>query len=623
MLHVKIELVAYEEGATMPSKSEILKILVASFSVGTASVGLAQSTGIKNASVGIQFVQGGLALTPSQVAGAVPQGNFNPVAVANSTGTSGTTNFLLDTNGNATGITLTHVSNDGFSTHTDTTTPDGILLNGEDKTGPAGQNSVVDPGDSATYTFNNVPSGSYNLIAYIESDADIQNRNGVIVNANLSVGATTYYVADQAVAGGTPAFSLANNTDPNTRITGNYVEFNNVTPSNGKITLTNTEEGGAYNTAAINGMQLLPIGTLSSPDLPIPTKAPAISAFPSQTALYGSNLKSFIQQHASDFSGPSQQVLAANASAPQIQGDTFWKDVSTGTGNTLIGLSDTVNIGLAALDSPADASLDIAINLLPAKYQNFATGLSASGDLALNFAAKKNPTVALIALNSFIYGKLVAPSLLTLGQDPYDPNYKQAVSPAAFSPIEIAGSPLQNALINEYNAEGQASVYLDAVNTAYNRYCTALDQSDSQSAGLQLESILSNFTLYRSEMADGSVDLGIVNSLLPSSGLQMNYGPAGLADLQQQIEQNGLPADTAAFLESLGLDQADIDQVTQNILALDPNSYSGNIGNDLSAIQSNITESVPEPTSLAIIGIFSVILLMRRNRKLNGPLAVM
>jgi pimeloyl-ACP methyl ester carboxylesterase len=215
------------------------------------------STPLPTDPVGIQFVQAGPTLGSSQVAGVVPQDDFNPVYVANSTGTSGTTGDLVDANGNTTGITLTHVSNDGFNTSTDTTTPNGILLNGEDKTGPPGHTQSSGPGLTATYTFNNVPSGSYNLIAYIETDSSSAG-----VTANMTVGSTTYYVADQATSG-TPAFSLANNTNPSSRVTGNYVEFYNVTPSAGTITLTNTSEGGANDTAAINGLQLLPQFTLT------------------------------------------------------------------------------------------------------------------------------------------------------------------------------------------------------------------------------------------------------------------------------------------------------------------------------------------------------------------------
>jgi hypothetical protein len=595
---------------------DLAMLIVVVLGNSTLRVCFGQTSGVTDDAIGVQFVQAGPALTATQIAGVIPQDNFNPVYVANSAGTSGTTGSLIDTNGYTTGITLTHVSNDGFNTLTDTTTPNGILLHGEDKTGPAGQNSSVAPGYTATYTFNNVPAANYDLIAYIECDADFTNQNNVIENANLTVGPTTYFVTDQAVSGGTPAFQLANNTNPNIRLTGNYVEFFNVAPISGEITLTNAEAGGPYNTAAINGLQLTPVSSSPLPNLPIPTQAPSIDAYPNPTALYGPNTTSFLQLHGSEFSPASQQLLVANSTPQQLQGDSFWKSAATGTGAFLGIATSATDLVLTAQDSVGDAAKDIALDVLPAKYQNFATAVDIGAQIGYDLATKGDPVADLVAANSYIYGQLVAPQLLSLGQDPEDPNYAQAVMPAAFSPITLSGTPLVNALVNEFNDDGQAGVYLNAANTAYNRYCTALKNSDAISAGLQLESILSYLTLYRSEMADGATDLSTVNSLLPSSGLEMTYDPQTLLNLQQDIEANGLPADTVSFLESLGLDQTDVDQVEQNILALDPNSFSGDLSSELTQVQSDITEPVPEPASLALLAAGLPVFLMRRRRLL-------
>ena len=95
----------------------------------------------------------------------------------------------------------------------------------------------------------------------------------------------------------------------------------------------------------------------------------------------------------------------------------------------------------------------------------------------------------------------------------------------------------------------------------------------------------------------------------------MTYDPQTLLDLQQDIGTNGLPADTISFLESLGLDQMDVDQVEQNILALDPNSFSGDLSSELTQVQSDITEPVPEPASLALLAVGLPAFLMRRRRK--------
>jgi hypothetical protein len=169
------------------------------------------------------------------------------VAAAIGAGTSGTTGPLVLSDGSVSAVTLTHNSGDGYTSQTDKTTPDGILLYGEDKSGPAGGGGP--PGFTATYTFNNVPAGEYDLIAYTED----QKSN---TSANITVGTTTNYIFDQ-VSSGTPAFQLANNTNPIDRGVGNYVEFFNVAPVGGAITLTNTNEGS--NSAAIDGFQLVSV----------------------------------------------------------------------------------------------------------------------------------------------------------------------------------------------------------------------------------------------------------------------------------------------------------------------------------------------------------------------------
>jgi hypothetical protein len=215
-----------------------------------AATALGGSPSLAGMMIGIQFVQGGPALPSSTVAGVVPQSNYNIVTVVEEAGADGTTGPLTAADGSATGVTLTHDSNDAYTSYTGTTTPNGMLLHGEDKTGPAGGSYALGPTPTATYTFNNLPSGTYDLIAYTEDEWSD-------VTANLAVGSTTYCIIDQYVPSGTPAFVLADSTNPDNRDVGNYVEFFNVDPVDGTITLTNQGEGGGDDTASINGLQIM------------------------------------------------------------------------------------------------------------------------------------------------------------------------------------------------------------------------------------------------------------------------------------------------------------------------------------------------------------------------------
>jgi uncharacterized protein with GYD domain len=304
---------------------------------------------LSSAPIGIQFVQEGPTLASSQVAGVVPQDNFNPVDVNNSSGTSGTTGDLIDANGNTTGITLTHVSNDGFNTDTDTTTPNGILLHGEDKSGPAGTSSG--PGETATYTFNNLTSGTYDLIAYIETDPPSSG-----VEANITIGSTTYYVVDESVQSGTPAFALANNTNADSRVTGNYVEFFDVAPVAGQIILTNTSEGDPVsNSAAINGFQLIP-QSAPAPDL----TAQFTGTIPSQVTT-GTTIS------------PTLQITDSAGAGPVTNGneltDYYLSTTPDLTGTTTLIGSSTETLNLAPGNSYTEnPTLTVPSNQTPGSY---------------------------------------------------------------------------------------------------------------------------------------------------------------------------------------------------------------------------------------------------------------
>jgi hypothetical protein len=222
--------------------------------------------------IGVQFVQAGPGLAANQWAGEVPQDNFNLVDTTAGHGVQGTTAGLYDSNGNPTPITLTHDSSDGWNTNTSTGTPNGVLLHGEDKSGP---------GNTASYSFNNVPNGRYDLIGYIEND--IAGYNAVIAQ-----GATTFWVTDAADSG-TPAWTLADNTNPAIRITGNFVEFFNITSTSGAISFTDSTGDG---TAAFNGLQLLQL----QPEIPEP--ATAVMLVASGAALLARRPRSHAPTHA-------------------------------------------------------------------------------------------------------------------------------------------------------------------------------------------------------------------------------------------------------------------------------------------------------------------------------------
>jgi len=169
--------------------------------------------------IGVQFAPtGSPALLPGQVAGVVPQDNYNAI-VPSSTGVSleGISSPLADSTGTPTGITLTYQASSAAESNTSTATANGILLHNELQANGFG------------FAFNNVPAGSYDLIVYLENNSPNVN---VGVSATVGVGpqvVSYYMIEEDAAAGATPPFVEADSTT--SPVTGNYVEFDNVTPT--------------------------------------------------------------------------------------------------------------------------------------------------------------------------------------------------------------------------------------------------------------------------------------------------------------------------------------------------------------------------------------------------------
>jgi len=76
----------------------------------------------------------------------------------------------------------------------------------------------------ATYTFNNVAAGSYNLIVYT-----VTNNDGQLAEVNLSTGTTsgpaTYFDTEQNGANFNGSFVLGSATTSGSATLANYVEF--------------------------------------------------------------------------------------------------------------------------------------------------------------------------------------------------------------------------------------------------------------------------------------------------------------------------------------------------------------------------------------------------------------
>jgi PEP-CTERM motif len=180
------------------------------------------------------------ALAPGDVAGVIPQNNWNNDPTLVSGGTH-TLNQLMDSTGTRTSVSLSVSANDSWFSGSGNADPNHALLNGIIK-------ATAMP---ATYTFSNLrPGDAYTLIAYtVENDGRAMN--------NLTVGTTSYFTTAPNGLEFDGTFIRALNTNPaGTRDVGNYVQFDSVTAdAAGRLTLTDVWPGGTDG-VGIAGIQL-------------------------------------------------------------------------------------------------------------------------------------------------------------------------------------------------------------------------------------------------------------------------------------------------------------------------------------------------------------------------------
>jgi hypothetical protein len=208
--------------------------------------------------VGVNFTGGGyvsedsVALAARDVAGVVPQENWNntgstlgPVPLNDAAGNPSPVSLTISTPGGANAGQWS--SGSRFQGDADGDLMQGFVMFG---TGT----------EPVSFTFDSVPAGSYQVIAYtlgFDFQADYKESFAVVGAA----ASPTYYAQGETGIdyGLAPAFRRVTNTNPATWQKGNYVQFDNVRPAaDGTLTLVVQWQGtgGSYY-PAVNGIQLV------------------------------------------------------------------------------------------------------------------------------------------------------------------------------------------------------------------------------------------------------------------------------------------------------------------------------------------------------------------------------
>jgi len=212
------------------------------------------------------------ALLQSQIAGVVPQGNWNPIDnwYSFTPAANGTSGVLWDSNLVSTaGVTLTFYASDSWYddvASSSITNANAILLNGIIKSNPGGTPGLNGNPGVEYFQFNNVPEGQYDLYVYTTMNGD-----GVWADVADNDNLTTYYIKEWHQFTDTSSLVQATNTNPNgTRDTGNYVKFSSLgTYGRGTIGAHVTRRGTAGDGTGVPALELVPAGAAQANTTPL------------------------------------------------------------------------------------------------------------------------------------------------------------------------------------------------------------------------------------------------------------------------------------------------------------------------------------------------------------------
>jgi hypothetical protein len=214
------------------------------FSAAVAGLAFASPAHAVIQYIGVNFTGGSFggaptAMLPTDESGVIPQTNWNNVD-----GQVGTNVALKDASGSNTPVTLSFAGAGTWGVNIGAGDANHRLMNG-----------YVDGTDNGTntYTFNNVPAGNYNLIVYALPDGLDGRDQSAVVNGNV---ANAIWISSDAGSNfDVNGFVRATGTfQDGPGATGNYYEFDNISPIGGTITLAATSRNFRNFS---NGMQLV------------------------------------------------------------------------------------------------------------------------------------------------------------------------------------------------------------------------------------------------------------------------------------------------------------------------------------------------------------------------------
>ncbi|GEM_PF-612178 len=233
----------------------------------TLNVTTASSGGAKV--ISIQFVGAGVAMTASEVAGVVPEPNWN----AAKGGTPSVPMPLVDSTGSSSGASVSWTSDNLFSLPI-TDAPGNVRM----------MRGYLDDmnGNPTTVNVSGLPSNAngYNIYLYADGSNGSATRTGSYKISGTGITTSTITLTDSANTNFSGTFTQASNS------AGNYLIFTIPSAATG-FTITATPGAASDNTprAPLNAIQIVPLGP-PTPDFSISASPSSVSVVQGSPATY-------------------------------------------------------------------------------------------------------------------------------------------------------------------------------------------------------------------------------------------------------------------------------------------------------------------------------------------------
>ncbi len=278
------------------------------------SVALTVSTSASTSnSIGIDFVGMGTPMGSAEVAGVVPESNWNNANGAKSSSPLA----LVDSTGAATAATVSWTSDDVWD-ESITDAPGNVRM----------MKGYLDNGqtDTSTVTVSGLPSSSGGYTVYVYADGSTSGTNTGIYQIS-GAGITTTSINLTYNSNFTGTFTQANNS------VGNYVVFTIANVSGFTLQAIPSTASSGYERAPLNGIQIVPQAGSPSPDFTLTATAVTSSVAPGGTATYTVNIGAL--------NGFSGSVNLSVSGVPSGATGSFNPTAVSGSGSSTLSIATT------------------------------------------------------------------------------------------------------------------------------------------------------------------------------------------------------------------------------------------------------------------------------------------